>query len=320
MEEAAQQQDGAVPMAEAGAGAGANITSTSTGTGTSISDGSNPAKKHAKGGQWRTPPVPFFPSGSSPANAPGGVASGAPNGLEHEIPIPETPDDYALALQEAYRQGAEAAVSGATGGGMGIGMGMGMGSAVSCPDLGSLQPLHVLPASGSHGTLASVGEEVEEEPDPQLMAARQSAAAAAASAYPSELGAEPAAAGGSHRNQHHVQGGGASSALPVGPIRHPGAPAPSAPPQYGGAAAPMHPGRSGYAHGGASPRQKPAGRPPSSAGGAGGGASRSVSLPDISSYAAQADAEEAKRRKRLARNRASARLRRLRKKNLVCDE
>ena len=44
---------------------------------------------------------------------------------------------------------------------------------------------------------------------------------------------------------------------------------------------------------------------------------RSVSLPDISSYAARADQEEAKRRKRLARNRASARLRRLRKKNLV---
>jgi len=47
------------------------------------------------------------------------------------------------------------------------------------------------------------------------------------------------------------------------------------------------------------------------------GQPRSVSLPDMSSYAARADAEEAKRRKRLARNRASARLRRLRKKNLV---
>ena len=42
-----------------------------------------------------------------------------------------------------------------------------------------------------------------------------------------------------------------------------------------------------------------------------------MSMPDISSYAAQQDAEEAKRRKRLARNRASARLRRLKKKNLV---
>lgn len=44
-------------------------------------------------------------------------------------------------------------------------------------------------------------------------------------------------------------------------------------------------------------------------------AQRSMSLPDMSSYAAQQ--EEEKRQKRLARNRASARLRRLRKKNLV---
>lgn len=42
---------------------------------------------------------------------------------------------------------------------------------------------------------------------------------------------------------------------------------------------------------------------------------RSVSLPDMSSYAVQQ--EEEKRQKRLARNRASARIRRLRKKNLV---
>ena len=38
----------------------------------------------------------------------------------------------------------------------------------------------------------------------------------------------------------------------------------------------------------------------------------------MSAYAAQA--EEEKRQKRLARNRASARLRRLRKKNLVCEK
>lgn len=42
---------------------------------------------------------------------------------------------------------------------------------------------------------------------------------------------------------------------------------------------------------------------------------RSISMPDMSTYAAQQ--EEEKRQKRLARNRASARLRRLRKKNLV---
>lgn len=42
---------------------------------------------------------------------------------------------------------------------------------------------------------------------------------------------------------------------------------------------------------------------------------RSMSLPDMTSYGAQQDEE--KRQKRLARNRASAKLRRLRKKNLV---
>jgi hypothetical protein len=42
---------------------------------------------------------------------------------------------------------------------------------------------------------------------------------------------------------------------------------------------------------------------------------RSMSLPDMTSYGAKQ--EEEKRQKRLARNRASARLRRLRKKNLV---
>lgn len=42
---------------------------------------------------------------------------------------------------------------------------------------------------------------------------------------------------------------------------------------------------------------------------------RTMSLPDMTTYAAQQ--EEDKRQKRLARNRASARLRRLRKKNLV---
>jgi hypothetical protein len=46
-------------------------------------------------------------------------------------------------------------------------------------------------------------------------------------------------------------------------------------------------------------------------------AGRSFSLPDMASYAARAQVEEEKRKKRLARNRASARLRRLRKKNLV---
>ena len=45
--------------------------------------------------------------------------------------------------------------------------------------------------------------------------------------------------------------------------------------------------------------------------------SQSKSMPDMSSYSSQVNDEEDKRKKRLARNRASARLRRLKKKNLV---
>ena len=44
---------------------------------------------------------------------------------------------------------------------------------------------------------------------------------------------------------------------------------------------------------------------------------QSKSMPDTSSYSSQVNDEEDKRKKRLARNRASARLRRLKKKNLV---
>eukprot|EP00520_Triparma_pacifica_P019085 CAMPEP_0118670276 /NCGR_PEP_ID=MMETSP0785-20121206/21371_1 /TAXON_ID=91992 /ORGANISM="Bolidomonas pacifica, Strain CCMP 1866" /LENGTH=315 /DNA_ID=CAMNT_0006565061 /DNA_START=145 /DNA_END=1089 /DNA_ORIENTATION=- len=51
--------------------------------------------------------------------------------------------------------------------------------------------------------------------------------------------------------------------------------------------------------------------------GGGGGFDRSVSMPDMASLDAKAIIDDDKRKKRLARNRASARLRRLRKKNLV---
>lgn len=300
--------------------------STSADGGGTADTGNNPAKRHARVGQWRTPPVPFFPSNNGGVGGPPpgagavggtgagtGTGSGTGTGTGTGVAMPGSESEYARALQEAYRQGAAAAATGTASatapapetaaGGSG---GMGMGShAASCPDLGSLQPASLLPPSGgSFGTLASVGEEEElvEEPDPQ----QQQQWHLHANVSPSY-------------HQAMVGPSGVPTPLPLGPMRIPGAPpvpgAQAGQPPFG------YPGggasSSSRRHAGATP-----GTPPTSSSGGGGkgrppAGGRSVSMPDISSYAAQQDAEEAKRRKRLARNRASARLRRLKKKNLV---
>ena len=282
-----------------GAGAAADSTNTNAnaaaadaGSGGGGDDANNPAKRHAKVGQWRTPPVPFYGAGA------GGGTGG--------VGMPSSESEYAMALQDAYRQGAASATSTSGGGSMGMGS-----HAASCPDLGSLQPV-LPPSGGSHGTLASVGEEEElaEEPDPQQQTG----------GYSYRHPGAPGAGSGQMTGPN-----GVPTPLPLGPMRIPGAPAgpPSSSYSHPGA-----PGGNSAAHPGAPPsssssaiggRGRPpstTGRKPSSSSGAGG---RSVSMPDISSYAAQQDAEEAKRRKRLARNRASARLRRLKKKNLVSN-
>ena len=162
------------------------------------------AKRQALTGQWRTPPLPVFPS-HAPIQQPPTVAN---------ISLPESTDDYAKALQEAYRRGAEAAAA--------IQAQQQMPNAVSCPNF------HQLPLTTTT-TDPYVPHHVQKEEPVMLV--------------PSPL----------------------SSNMP----------------------------------------------PPSESG------SRSFSLPDMASYAARAQVEEEKRKKRLARNRASARLRRLRKKNLV---
>lgn len=163
------------------------------------------AKKQAMAGQWRTPPLPVFPSG------------------EGELPqvneLPDSTEDYAKALQEAYRRGAEAAaaMAAARGSAAPAAAPVPMASTVSCPDFSD----QVLPPP-----------------------------------IPNPLPPTPTA----------------PSSMP---------PPPPPPPTL--------------------PPVKPS--------------QRSMSLPDMTSYGAQQ--EEEKRQKRLARNRASARLRRLRKKNLV---
>jgi len=172
-------------------------------------------------GQWRTPPLPVFASGAQPPQ-PMPPQPATPN-----IQLPESTDDYAKALQEAYRRGAEAAAAMQQ-------QQAQMPNAVSCPNF------HQLPA-GSAPVAAAAAPAVEQPPPPQ--------------------------------QQHQAP-----------PVQQQ--------PQVMMVPNPL-------ANSGAGPD------------------ARSFSLPDMASYAARAQAEEEKRKKRLARNRASARLRRLRKKNLV---
>jgi hypothetical protein len=224
----------------------------------------NEAKRQAMTGQWRTPPLPAFASqqqggqvvvtnnhaqqgihhsvvsqqhqqhqqqhqrvvpGPGTITAPGPTAAMPPPSM----PLPESTDDYAKALQEAYRRGAEAAAR--------LQQQQQPVSSASCPNL----------------------QQFKGQPnDPTI----------AAALVPNPLAGLPP-----------------PQPMALIPVPHP------------------HPPQQQHHH------QPPA--VPSTA------TSRSLSLPDMQSYAARAQAEEEKRKKRLARNRASARLRRLRKKNLV---
>lgn len=204
-----------------------NITNSNT-SGAANNDPAAASKRQAMTGQWRTPPLPVFASTNAQQPQPmppqPAVAAAQPN-----IQLPESTDDYAKALQEAYRRGAEAAAALQQ-------QQQQMPNAVSCPNFHQL-PAGTTPvptATSSTSTVpiaAAVEQPVMAPPPPQP----------AVMMVPNPLASNPTAAADA----------------------------------------------------------------------------RSFSLPDMASYAARAQAEEEKRKKRLARNRASARLRRLRKKNLV---
>ena len=205
-------------------------------------------KRAALAGQWRTPPLPAFAAAAygqsqqqqqQPAPAPAPQSDGD-LGLPNPSSIPSSSEDYAKALQAAYRKGAEAAAR--------MAQQQQIPSAASCPNFQQTSP-KLQPQS------QPISQTIPEE-----------------AAYTAQVD-------------------------PRGPVPDPliSMP-PPAPPTASASTASQH-------------------IPPSSAAATASNTSRSVSLPDMSAYAAQA--EEEKRQKRLARNRASARLRRLRKKNLV---
>ena len=236
------------------------------------------AKRQAMTGQWRTPPLPAFAAQQNhqqqqrqqqqqqqhgmqqpqPTNTNVPIAlPPIPASHLQEIPLPESTDDYAKALQEAYRRGAEAAAR----------LNQSQQMSASCPNLQQFQGLQV-------------------PNDPTLVNA---------------LVPNPLTGSAPINTQHHVAQPPPQQQVSVVQHQlhhqqHQQQQQQQQQQQY----QPHH-----------QPTQVSHHPVPQSTG------SRSLSLPDMQSYAARAQAEEEKRKKRLARNRASARLRRLRKKNLV---
>jgi hypothetical protein len=251
------------------------------------------SKRAALAGQWRTPPLPVFPTSQAlgasdpngvqssifsqpaPATHPdsvmsvaGDISSSLPPVNEAALPpvdsLPDSTEDYAKALQEAYRRGAEAAAAMAAA----RSAHPLLSGAVSCPDFsGSLM------RAQSQGSMLAVPAATQED-----------VAMHTPSSVPNPL-ANPTSV----------------AAMPQPPPPTAAHPPPQAHAPVARPLPPVQPPRGVGGHGVGV--------------GVGGHTQRSMSLPDMTSFAAQQ--EEEKRQKRLARNRASARLRRLRKKNLV---
>lgn len=111
-------------------------------------------KRTALAGQWRTPPTPFFPSNETEDVAPTPVAVApaiAPpppattNTTATAAQLPNSAEDYAKALQEAYRRGAEAAALAAQ---------QRVATVASCPEL--VQPGVPAPPQVTQQVLAPV--------------------------------------------------------------------------------------------------------------------------------------------------------------------
>jgi len=272
-------------------------------------------KRTALAGQWRTPPLPVFPTSTSAplqqsapqlADAPGSQPMAPPASLPHNS------EDYAKALQEAYRRGAEAAAAMAA-------QQPHMAPSVSCPNF-QMAPAPPLVAQQQQQVQPSRSEEqpapaYAHAPPPPPTYHSQYATTADPNLLHHNHAAPPGHAPHEQQQQQHQTHPGAlvyaqhsqtyvasaANGAPVAaaPVPNPLTSMPPPPPQAPTTTAPSTVESNSSAQQQHNHQQQ----------------QRSVSMPDMSSYAQQA--EEEKRQKRLARNRASARLRRLRKKNLV---
>jgi hypothetical protein len=239
-------------------------------------------KRAALAGQWRTPPIPVYPTGY---RAPPSVPTAPPPAPvpETELPnptsIPANSDEYAKALQEAYRKGAEAAARMAQQQQQQQQQQLPLQhipTAASCPDFSA--PENRPAAYPMHSTHTSMTDTSMPPPPPQHP-----------HTYASTPQPHTLATTSSQPHTHY-------SPLPPPPPAAAATAGHHAPLlQYTSVAAPAPTASTASSN---APQQ-----------------GRSISMPDMASYAVQA--EEEKRQKRLARNRQSARLRRQRKKNLV---
>ena len=278
-------------------------------TSTGINNEEGPAKRQAMKGQWQTPPVgEFFPSAAMASTRDVSVPLG-------DLPVPSTSDDYARALQEAYRRGAEAAAA--------LSQSQKMSSSIPSPMFNvttdrsvpkpstgiSMQYLRSNNVMNSNQTFlpntvasATPGSTNMGVPTPIPMLDAKSTPQAVSDTVgirPSPLASattssqSPSVRGTSHTSQIYSQPSVTSIKVdPSSVLSENVAGIPSSTVAVPPAKQSMSMSMSS--------------------------SNRSISMPDMSLLENKVEDEEAKRLKRLARNRASARLRRLRKKNLVC--
>mmetsp|Transcript_27056 Transcript_27056/g.55232 ORF Transcript_27056/g.55232 Transcript_27056/m.55232 type:complete len:550 (+) Transcript_27056:122-1771(+) len=272
-------------------------------------------KRLAQHGQWRTPPMPAFAStdttskpttthaGGTPAN-PGSVVSAVAPVMPRNLPT--TPDEYARMLQEAYRRGAEAGARGKPKSASPPAVAPRAHNTQTVPNAQSSHTPGVNPSTAYAAKLHAHAQH-----QPAGMPPPPTVQYMAPPPIPSPL--TTSMNGGAHAHPAGPSSAAVSHHVPMSTANYPTATAPVTSPMPSAASHNVHHAQYHHSIAPVTTASHPMAAAP--AGVAAG--NRSVSLPDISSYAAHANDEEEKRKKRLARNRASARLRRLKKKNLV---
>ena len=264
------------------------------GGGPAFDDHRDATKRLAKLGQWQTPPLPAMFAAATARNYADAASAAAGTTTASIIALPTSADEYARMLQDAYKRGAEAGARVAqrppppttT---------TAAGPMTTEVEAAAASSVVVVGGGGGGGG----GGMMTPTPAPAVQPTANEVAATGAVASAMTAGG----GGAQQQTTTDMQIGGTNYGnLSFFPPAAVAVPSPTTPPTAGGefvpnnsAPPPTTTSSTSFAH--------------------------SKSMPDMSSYRAtllnQGNDEEDKRKKRLARNRASARLRRLKKKNLV---